>query len=78
MTGISLQQWPPTSQSHGSVSKREQLIFSLRIKLHAQFLSLVFKSTVPHLTLNPVVLTNTQIPYLNSDHGQPKGMEFDM
>jgi hypothetical protein len=28
-------QWPLTSQLHGSVSQREQLVFSLRIKLHA-------------------------------------------
>jgi hypothetical protein len=36
MTGNSLRmQWPLTSQSHGSVSQREQLFFSLRIKLHA-------------------------------------------
>jgi hypothetical protein len=28
-------QWPLTSQLHGSVSQREQLFFSLRIKLHA-------------------------------------------
>jgi hypothetical protein len=27
--------WPLTSQSHGSVSQRESLFFSLRIKLHA-------------------------------------------
>jgi hypothetical protein len=27
-------QWPPTSQSHGSVSQREQLVL-LGIKLHA-------------------------------------------
>jgi hypothetical protein len=37
MTGISLHmQGPLTSQLHGSVSQREQLIFSLRIKLHAK------------------------------------------
>jgi hypothetical protein len=36
MTGCSLHmQWPLTSQLHGSVSQREQLVFSLRIKLHA-------------------------------------------
>jgi hypothetical protein len=36
MTGISLHmQWPLTSQPLGSVSQREQLDFSLRIKLHA-------------------------------------------
>jgi hypothetical protein len=36
MNGISLQmQWPLTSQLHGSVYQREQLVFSLRIKLHA-------------------------------------------
>jgi hypothetical protein len=36
MTGISLhRQWPLTSQLHGSVSQREQLVFSLWIKLHA-------------------------------------------
>jgi hypothetical protein len=36
MTGISLHmQWPLTSQLHCSVSQREQLFFSLRIKLHA-------------------------------------------
>jgi hypothetical protein len=29
-------QWPLTSQLHGSVSQREQLFFSLRIKLHAR------------------------------------------
>jgi hypothetical protein len=38
MTGISLHmQWPLTSQSHGSVSQREQLAFLLRIKFHARF-----------------------------------------
>jgi hypothetical protein len=37
MTSISLHmQWPLTSQSHGSVSQREQReFFLLRIKLHA-------------------------------------------
>jgi hypothetical protein len=36
MTSISLHmQMPVTYQSHGSVSQREQLFFSLRIKLHA-------------------------------------------
>jgi hypothetical protein len=36
MTGISLHmQWPLTSQLHGSVSQREQLVFLLWIKLHA-------------------------------------------
>jgi hypothetical protein len=36
MTIISLNmQWPLTSQSHGSFSQREQLFFSLQIKLHA-------------------------------------------
>jgi hypothetical protein len=36
MTGISLHMhWPLTSQLHGSVSQREQLVFSLWIKLHA-------------------------------------------
>jgi hypothetical protein len=29
-------QWPLTSQLHGSGSQREQLVFLLRIKLHAQ------------------------------------------
>jgi hypothetical protein len=29
-------QWPLTSQSHDSVSQREQLSFLLRINLHAQ------------------------------------------
>jgi hypothetical protein len=28
-------QWPLTSELHGSVSQREQLFFSLQIKLHA-------------------------------------------
>jgi hypothetical protein len=37
MTGISLHmQWPLTSQSHGSVSQREQLDFLLRTKLQAR------------------------------------------
>jgi hypothetical protein len=37
MTSISLhKQWSLTSQSHGSVSQREQLFFSLWIKLHAK------------------------------------------
>jgi hypothetical protein len=37
MTGISLRmQWPLTYQLHGSVSQRERLVFSLRIKLRAQ------------------------------------------
>jgi hypothetical protein len=37
MTGISLRmQWPLTSQLHGSVSQREQLVFLLRIKLQAR------------------------------------------
>jgi uncharacterized membrane protein YhfC len=36
VTGISLHmQWPLTSQLNSSVSQREQLFFSLRIKLHA-------------------------------------------
>jgi hypothetical protein len=36
MTSISLHmQWPLTSQLNGSGSQREQLVFSLRIKLHA-------------------------------------------
>jgi uncharacterized membrane protein YhfC len=36
MTGIYLHmQWPLTSQLHGNVSQREQLVFLLRIKLHA-------------------------------------------
>jgi hypothetical protein len=36
MTSISLHmQWPLTSQSHGSVSQGEHLVFLLRIKLHA-------------------------------------------
>jgi hypothetical protein len=35
MTSNSLHmQWPLTSQSHGSVSQREQLVFLLCIKLH--------------------------------------------
>jgi hypothetical protein len=43
MTGISLHmQWPLTSQSHGSVSKREQLSFLLRIKLHAHIVYILF------------------------------------
>jgi hypothetical protein len=40
MTGTSLHmQWPLTYQLQGSVSKREQLFFSLRSKLHALVLS---------------------------------------
>jgi hypothetical protein len=35
-------QWPLTSQLHGSVSQREQLFFSLRIKLHANESLLIF------------------------------------
>jgi hypothetical protein len=36
MAGIYLyMQWPLTSQLHGSFSQREQMLFSLRIKLHA-------------------------------------------
>jgi uncharacterized membrane protein YhfC len=43
MTGISLHmQWPLTSQLNGKVSRREQLFFLLRIKLHA--LSTLFSS----------------------------------
>jgi hypothetical protein len=36
MTGISLHlQWPLTSQSHGSLSQRQQLFFLLWIKINA-------------------------------------------
>jgi hypothetical protein len=45
MTGISLHmQWPLTSQSHGSVSQREQSVFSLWIKLHSQGMDKVWCS----------------------------------
>jgi hypothetical protein len=46
MTGISLHmQWPLTSQLHGSVSQREQLVFTLRIKLHALALGALYIPT---------------------------------
>jgi hypothetical protein len=41
MTHISSHmQWPLTSQWHGNVSQREQMFFSLRIKLHTQIFAL--------------------------------------
>jgi hypothetical protein len=37
MTGVSLQmQWPLTSQSHGSVSQRDQLVFGYGSKFMPQ------------------------------------------
>jgi hypothetical protein len=42
-------QWPLTSQLHGSVSQREQLVFSLWIKLHA-----LIQQGVPRPALTPV------------------------
>jgi hypothetical protein len=42
MTGISLQiQWPPTSQSNGSVSQREQLVCHYRSNSLPHFLTLL-------------------------------------
>jgi hypothetical protein len=55
MTDISLHmQWPLTSQSHGSVSQREQLVFLLRIKLHeeANPTDFEFTTTTPPLFEN--------------------------
>jgi hypothetical protein len=80
MTGISLHmQWPLTSQLHGSVSQREQLFFSLRIKLHANSGLLSYGhilyncSTVTRSTGNPLraIILGQKSNLLQSRRGVP-------
>jgi hypothetical protein len=45
-------QWPLTSQLHGSVSQKEQLVFSLRIKLNIQILNRTQEKLSGHFERN--------------------------
>jgi hypothetical protein len=62
MTGISLHmQWPLTSQSHGIVSQREQLVFC-----YGSNSTLVLSQSVYHHCSNDLLFSGQQLPNMQS------------